>query len=113
MGLELAITITLKQSADVDQRRCWCNSIVLPDKDALYLIEQILKTRQLIAKAWIDEGRGEDESLQHLYDMRLNFGDKAIDNLKTGGRMIISIPETLDSWITFDKENKTINVQLI
>ena len=113
VGLELAITVTLKQSADVDQRRCWCNGIVLPDNDALYSIEQVLKTRRLIAKAWIDEGRGEDESLQYLYDMRLNFGDKSLDNLRTGDRLITSIPETFESWITFDKENKMIDVQLI
>jgi hypothetical protein len=25
--------------------------------------------------------------MQYLYDMRLNFGDKAVDNLKTGDRL--------------------------
>jgi hypothetical protein len=117
IGIQLAITKTFKQSSDLDLRRCWCNDIILPDNDTLYSIEQVLKTRQLIAKAWIDEGRGEDEGLQHLYEMRLTFGDKSVDILRTGdsgASLLTCIPDNaFDSSMTFDKENKTIDVQLL
>jgi len=116
IGLEIAITKTFKQSAAVDQRRCWCNGIILPDNDTLYSVEQVLKTRQLIAKAWIDEGRGEDEGSQYLYDVKLNFGDKSVDILRTGDsgdRLLTCIPDNVfDSWMTFEKENKTIDLRL-
>jgi hypothetical protein len=114
MRLELAIEISFRQSADKERRRCWCNGVILPDHDALYSIEQILKTRQLIGKAWIDEGLDEDEGLQYLYDIRLNFSDKAAEDLRTGNRLDRSIPENeFDSRIILDKQNKTIDVQLI
>src|SRR6187402_2281829 len=84
-----------------------CNGVVLPDNEALNSIEQILKTRQLTAKAWIDEGVGEDEGMQYLYDMRLNFGDKAVDNLKTGDRLDRCLPDReFDSRITVDKKKQ-------
>ena len=114
IGLELAITSSFKQSTDIEQRRCWCNGVVLQEIDPLYSIEQVLKTRQLIAKAWIDEGRGADEGLQYLYDMRLNFGDKSVDSLKTGDRLETCIPDSaVDSWISFDRQAKTIDLQLL
>jgi hypothetical protein len=112
--LELSITRTFRQSADLEQRRCWCNGIVLPDNDALDLIEDVLRTRQLTAKAWIDEGWGTDEALQFLYDLRLNFRDEAIDRLKNGDRLDLCIPhDALNSWMTIDKENKTIDAELM
>ena len=115
ISLEIALTTTFKQSRDVDQRRCWCNGVVASDNDTLYSIEQVLKTRQLVAKAWIDEGLGEDEGLQYLYDLRLNFGDKSADNLKTAERLDACFPDDgFGSWkITLDKVNKTIDVQLL
>jgi hypothetical protein len=113
IALELAITSTLKQSTNVDLKRCWCNGIILPENDTVYSIEQVLKTRQLIAKAWIDEGQGEDEGLQYLYVMRLNFGEKSVDKLRTGDRLVTCIPlNALIPWLTFDKENKRFDVQL-
>ena len=113
IALQIGITASLKQSTDLEQRRCWCNSVVFPDSSAIYLIEHALKTRQLIVKAWIDEGRGEDESLQHLYDLRLNFGDKSIAVLKTGDRLEACVPLSWDSWMTFDKGNRKIELRLI
>ena len=112
--LQLAITISLKQSADREQRRCWCNGVVPRDNDALYSVEQVMETRQLMAKVWIDEGRGQDEGLQYLYDMRLNFGDKSVDCLKTGDRLETCIPDSkVESWISLDRQNRTIDLQLM
>ena len=113
--LQLAIISLLKQSADREQGRCWCNGVVPLDNSALYSIERILKNRQLIAKAWIDEGLGEDEGLQHLYDLRLKFGDNSAEGLKAAERLDACFPDVgFDSWkITLDKVNKTIDVQLL
>ncbi len=112
LSIELAITSTFKQSQDIDQRRCWCNGVVLPD-NTLYSTEQIMKTRQLIAKAWIDEGLGDDEGLQYPYDLRLNFGDKSVHCLKTSDRLETCIPGSrLESRISLDRQSKTIDLQL-
>ena len=112
--LELAITMTLKQSSDIDRKRCWCNGIVLPDNDVLCSIEQMMKARHLIAKAWIDEGRGENEGSQYLYDMKLNFGDRSFDSFKTGDRLDTCIPNSgVDSWIFLDRQTRTIDLQLL
>jgi hypothetical protein len=78
--LEYAISASLSRSVDIDTRRCWCDGILLPDNERDYLPEQILRTREVVTKAWIDGGqRG-----QFLYDMRINFGDDSLDKLKAG-----------------------------
>ena len=113
--LQLAITSLLKQSVDREQGRCWCNGVVPLDNSALYSIEQILKNRQLVAKAWIDEGLGEDEGLQYLYALILKFGDKSAQSLKAAERLDACFRDDgFDSWkITLDKVNKTIDVQIL
>ena len=81
LQLEYAISGALPKSHDIDWRRCWCDGVLLPDNEEDYLPEQILKTKEVVTNAWIDEGRikGEERG-QFLYDMRINFGDALLTN---------------------------------
>ena len=113
--LEYAISGALPKSIDIDWRRCWCDGILLPDNQTDYLPEEILKTREVVTKAWIDEGRTKGEQRgQFLYHMKLYFGEDSLDKLKNGDRLEESIPDTgADSWIVLDREHRTIEVQLM
>jgi hypothetical protein len=112
--LEYAITDALTKSKDIDWRRCWCDGVLLPDNNADYSSGQISKTKEIELKAWIDEGRIKGEQRgQFLYDMRLGFGEKSIDKLKTGDRLEDCIPnEGADEWIVLDREHRIINAKL-
>lgn len=57
LQLEYAISGALPKSLNIDWRRCWCDGVLLPDNEEDYLPEQILKTKEVVTKAWIDEGR--------------------------------------------------------
>lgn len=113
--LEYAISNALSASDEVDLRRCWCDGILLPDNETDYSSAQILKEKEMVLKAWIDEGRIKGEQRgQFLYDMRLSFGDNSLRSLKTGDRLEECIPDSkADLWIVLERENRTIEVTLI
>jgi len=113
--LEYAISGALTKSTDIDWRRCWCDGILLPDNETDYTPEQILRTKEVVTKAWIDERRTKEEQRgQFLYDMKLNFGDNSLDKLKNGKRIEDCIPDNgADSWITLDRQSRTIDIQLM
>lgn len=113
--LEYAISGALTKSADIDWRRCWCDSVLLPDNEADYSLEQILHRREVLTRAWIDSGRikGGKTRGQSLYDMLIIFGDNSLNKIKTGNRLETCIPDAgADSWIHLDRENRTISIQL-
>lgn len=115
LQLERAISVALTKSADIDRRRCWCDGILLPDNKTDYSPGQILKTSEVVTKAWIDEGRTKGEQRgQFLYVMRLFFGDSSIARLRTGDRLEPCIPDAgADSWIALDRQGRTIDIQLM
>lgn len=113
--LEYAITDALTKAEDIDWRRCWCDGVLLPTTEIDYSQKQILKTKEVVAKAWIDEGKIKGTKRgQFLYDMKIQFGLKSLDNVKAGARLEECIPNTgADAWILLDRKNKTIVVQLM
>jgi hypothetical protein len=113
--LEYAISGALTKSKDVDWRRCWCDGVLLPENETDYSSGQILRTKEVVTKAWIDEGRTKEAQRgQFLYDMRLSFGDNSLNKIKKGDRLEDCIPNiSADSWIVLDQQNRTIEVQLI
>jgi hypothetical protein len=69
--LEYAISGALTKSKDIDWRRCWCDGVLLPENETDYSSRQILKTKEILTKAWIDEGRTKNEKNgQFLYDLK-------------------------------------------
>lgn len=115
LQLEYVISGAMTKSVDIDWRRYWCDGVLLPDNEEDYLPEKILKKKEVMTKAWIDEGRIKGgERGQFFYDMRINFGDGSLDKLRMGDGLEECIPETgADSWIVLDRENRTIEIQLI
>jgi hypothetical protein len=113
--LEYAISEALAKSTDIDWRRCWCDGVLLPDDEKDYSRAHILKTKEVVLKAWIDEGKAKKERRgQFLYDMKLHFGDESVDKLKTGVRLEECIPNNAaDSWIVLDRENRMIEAHLM
>ena len=113
--LEYAISGALTKSKDVDWRRCWCDGVLLPDNETDYSPRQLLKTKEVVTKAWIDEGRTKEvQRGQFVYDMRLSFGDNSMNKIKTGDRLEDCIPDVgADSWIVLDRQSRTIEVKLI
>ncbi|PZR07811.1 MAG: hypothetical protein DI539_23240 [Flavobacterium psychrophilum] len=113
--LEYAISEALTKSADIDWRRCWCAGVLLPDNESDYSSKEILKTKNLVTKVWIDEGKTkEGQRGQFLYDMTLTFGKESLDKLMTGDRLESCIPDNgADSWINLDRKGRKIDVQLM
>jgi len=112
--LEYAISGVLGKSTNEDWRRCWCDGVLLPTQESDYLKEQILTKKEVMTKAWVDEGRVKNEERgQFLYDMTLYFGDKATDKVKNNQRLEDCVPTSdPDSWIFLDRQNRTIEVHL-
>ncbi|MCA6370668.1 MAG: hypothetical protein IM631_04650 [Cytophagales bacterium] len=113
--LEYAISGALTKSKDVDWRRCWCDGVLLPDNETDYSQGQILRTKEVVTKAWIEEGETKEEQRgQFLYNLRLIFGDNSLNKIKRGDRLEDCIPDIgADSWLVLDQQNRTIEVQLI
>lgn len=114
LALEFAISRALKESEEIDWRRCWCDGILLPDKKAEYSAEQITKTKEVLTSTWIEgQVKGEHRG-QFLYKMKLNFGDDSLQKLKLNNRLEECITDTgAESWIILDRENRTIEIQLM
>ena len=87
----------------------------MPDNESDYSSKEILKTKNLVTKVWIDEGKTkEGQRGQFLYDMTLTFGKESLDKLMTGDRLESCIPDNgADSWINLDRKGRKIDVQLM
>jgi hypothetical protein len=98
----------------LDWRRCSCDGILLPEDTATFSQEQILTNREVITKAWTDEGRIKNKQRgQFLYEMRIYFGDESAMKLRNDVRLEDSIPTgDPDSWIFIDRQNRLIEIQL-
>lgn len=115
VALSFFISEALSKSDDKDWRRCWCDGVLLPDNNTDDSVKQLIRTREVVTKAWIDEGQVKGgQRGQFLYDMILYFGEASLDKLKTGDRLDGCIPEDgADSWIVLNRERKTIEIQLM
>lgn len=112
--LEYAISGALTKSKDVNWRRCWCDGILHSETEARYSPEQILKTKVVVTKVWIDEGRKKKETGgQSLYELLLFFGNSSLRRIETGDRFDDCIPDAeAESWLVLDIENRTMEVKL-
>jgi len=113
--LEYAISGALIKSADIDWRRCWCDGVLLPDNESDYSSKHLFKTKTLVTKAWIDEGKTKEEQRgQFLYDLTVDFGNDSLAKLKTGDKLDSCVPDDgADSWISLDRQRRKIEVQLM
>lgn len=87
----------------------WCDGIMhIPENPESLLYDHIKKDKQIITKAWIGYG-GQD-----IYEMRIKFGKKSLDNYKNGKNLIDCIPKAGEpkKWVTLDINKKKIEVQL-
>ena len=87
----------------------WCDGVQhLPEDTKSLLYENIIKNKQIITKAWI--GYGGDE----IYEMKIKFGEKALENYKNHNSLSDCIPRNNEkpNWIKLYMEEKKIEVQL-
>jgi hypothetical protein len=113
--LEYHITGTLTKSADLDRRRCWCDGILMPGFEKDYSVSKIKSTKQIITRAWIDEGRikGKERG-QFIYELTISFGDKSIQHYIKGLDLTECVPDkNNDDWIMLDREKRKIEIQLL
>lgn len=113
--LEYAISGATSKSADIDWRRCWCDGVLLPEDEYSYSAEQLLKNKELVTQAWIDEGKeGKKARGQFLYEMHILFGDKSLEKIRRGKRMEDCLPtEGADHWIYIDRAKRFIQVRIL
>lgn len=84
----------------------WCDGIShLPEDSKSLLYHTIENSKQIITKAWI--GYGGDE----IYEMKIKFGKKAIENYKNNKSLIECIPKNNENpnWIKLFMEDKKID----
>ncbi|MDQ1855632.1 hypothetical protein [Chryseobacterium sp. WLY505] len=87
----------------------WCDGIShLPEDSKSLLYHNIEKKRQIITKAWIGYNGNE------IYEMKIKFGKKAIENYKNNKSLIECIPGNNENpnWIQLFMEDKKIEIQL-
>lgn len=113
--LEYTISRSTSKSADIDWRRCWCDGVLLPEDEYSYSAEQLLKNKELVTQAWIDEGKeGKKARGQFLYEMHILFGDKSLEKIRRRKRMEDCLPtEGADHWIYIDRANRFIQVRIL
>src|SRR5262245_14825898 len=107
--LEYYLTATLAKSLDIDRRRCWCDGIFMHDEKE-YSSERVNKTKHILTRAWIDEGRIKGKQRgQFIYDLTIIFGDKALACYKDGGDLKECLPDqNIDDWVWLDREKRKV-----
>lgn len=115
ISLEYAMTSAFAGSAEPAWIQCFCDGIVCPGEKAGTWPGSVLQSKYLVTGAWIDEGRIKgEESSQFLYETKLYFGERSIENLKAGHRLESCIPEgAADSWIHLDRMRKILEIHLL
>jgi hypothetical protein len=107
--LEFEISGAMRNSDDIEKRRCWCDGVLLPIDDDLSF-DVIKQTKKIVTHAWIDEG----QKGQFSYEMVIHFGDKAISQYSQPDGLKNCVPDIKnDRWISLDKEKRIIQVHLM
>ena len=96
---------------NIENKNCehfWCDGIEhIPKNTKSLLSKNIEKDRVIITKAYI----GNDG--QDIYEMKIKFGEKSIENYKKQISIIECIPEkNTKNWIKINIEKKEIDVEL-
>jgi hypothetical protein len=106
--LEYHITKTLAKSENINKRRCWCDGIFVPENEAEYSIAIVKRTKQIVTKAWIDEGKIKNDTLgQFKYDLIIQFGEQSLQNYENETGLQKCVPsEHNDAWILLTKKAK-------
>jgi hypothetical protein len=113
--LEYHITGTLGKSDDIEKRRCWCDGIYLPEAGNDYSYKQVKKSKEIVTRAWMDEGKTKNKNQgQFIYEMKILFGEKSLEHYRDKKDLRECVPGVeSDDWIMLDKENRIIEIQLL
>ena len=101
--LEIHLSEIFKISNKKEIRQLWCDGIVCNHHSKKYINEN----RKLVTMAYIGQN-GQDE-----FEMVIKFGKYVLRKYAKGREMIDCIPKSNSpNWLTIDKENKYIEIQL-
>ena len=65
-GTRIRCIWNLIKFLETNWRRCWCDGILFPDNEADYTVEP-LRTKQLVTKAWIAEGKIKEVNADNFF----------------------------------------------
>jgi hypothetical protein len=102
-------SMDFENSGYKDAEYFWCDGVNhLPENTNSLLYKNIEKDKEIITKAWI----GNDG--QDIYEMKIKFGEKSLENYKNQKSLIDCIPThyEMPNWVVLDIENRQIEVQL-
>jgi hypothetical protein len=87
----------------------WCDGILPPEISMGYSVEQLLKRRQLPARAWL--GR---DSTTSVFQLTIQLGPQSLQALTYNHPFQDCIPGTTSAaWITLDTEHQLAIVHLL
>jgi hypothetical protein len=108
--LEYRISQALAQSSEVWNRRYWCDGILMPEISDGYSIEQIRKSQQISARAWMCEG----SKTQEVFQLFIKLSLSSMKALIQGKPLQSFIPiGAAEAWVLLDWEVKSIVVQML
>lgn len=113
--LEWQISGALGIAQDKSLRRYWCDGVSDPEWEDDYLPVHVSKSRQIIARAWIDEGRTKGQNAtQQVYQLIIKLGPKSFEAYMQGGNLKKFVPAAdNDKWVSIFPEAHLIEVQLL
>ncbi|UOR07526.1 hypothetical protein MUN82_10610 [Hymenobacter aerilatus] len=112
--LEQALTTAFCNSLDRSLRGYFCDGILAPEWKKDYVPASVKHTKQIVTRAWIDEGRrrGSNSSTQRLYQLILLLGKQTYDDYMKKGQLTQRAPVTSER-VFIDTATAIITVQLL
>jgi hypothetical protein len=113
--LEWQISGALGNAQEKSLRRYWCDGVLDPEWEDDYLPVHVSKSRQIRARAWIDEGRTKGQNAtQQVYQLILHLGPKSFEAYMQGRKLKRFIPTgDNDKWVSIFPAEQIIEVQLL
>jgi hypothetical protein len=101
------LTGVFQNSHDPEINKIWCDGVLMPSEDKQLQRENVYKTQKIETEAWIVTTTDEK------YQITIKLGKLSIKKCREGLQLSNCLPdENSLKWISIDKENKSIELQL-
>ncbi|MBC8082167.1 MAG: hypothetical protein H7Z21_03080 [Hymenobacter sp.] len=115
LHLERQLSGALRSARDKSSWRYWCDGILAPELGTNNLPVHVRKSRQLKARAWLDEGRTKGQgATQCIYQLTVKLGPESFAAYVLGNGLDKFVPDIgHDDWVVLLPEKQLVVVWLL
>jgi hypothetical protein len=105
--LEYHLTRAFENAPDPEISKIWCDGVLMPSENRQLQRENVFSTQKIETEAWMVMTENEK------YQMTIKLGKRSIKKCREGLPLSDCLPdENSLKWISIDRENKSIELQL-